>query len=417
MSKTSVEKIPTQSYTGEAIEPELTVQYQGTTLVKGTDYTVTYQNNVSIGTATAIITGINSYSGTKKVTFKIAGTPISKAKITGITNQVYTGQALKQPGLEIKDLDGNPLAEGTDYTLTYSKNITVGTATLQIKGIGKYTGTVKKTFKITQYDIFADKEDVFSYTLENDNVVYEKGGTCIKPIVKYKNKILTLGKDYTLSYKNNKSTSELSGKNAIVIIKGKGNFKGTVQAPYTIYTSNFAEGRITISAADKKYSPKKDGYKVEPVLTDLNGKRLTKGTDYAKTYEYYLVDENGNENTIDKNSVLPVGSHIRIYVQGIKNYEGRLATEYYITSASFGNLKFKIEPQIYTGKTIYLNADDITIKDGTTRLTVDDYEIVSYKNNVAVGNATVVLRGKGNYGGTKTVTFKIKRNSILWWWR
>lgn len=41
----NVKKIPNQTYTGKAIEPELTVAYKNTPLIKGTDYTVSYTDN------------------------------------------------------------------------------------------------------------------------------------------------------------------------------------------------------------------------------------------------------------------------------------------------------------------------------------------------------------------------------------
>lgn len=50
-------------------------------------------------------------------------------------------------------------------------------------------------------------------------------------------------------------------------------------------------------------------------------------------------------------------------------------------------------------------------------LAADDYEIVSYSNNVKKGTATVIIKGVGNYGGTKKITFKIKSKKVgfLWW--
>jgi hypothetical protein len=45
-------------------------------------------------------------------------------------------------------------------------------------------------------------------------------------------------------------------------------------------------------------------------------------------------------------------------------------------------------------------------------LTSNDYDIVGYSNNVNLGTATVVIRGKGEYGGTKNVTFKIVKKAV-----
>ena len=46
-----------------------------------------------------------------------------------------------------------------------------------------------------------------------------------------------------------------------------------------------------------------------------------------------------------------------------------------------------------------------------------DFDEDSYKNNVNKGKATVVVKGTGNYSGTKTITFTIGSKGILWWWR
>jgi hypothetical protein len=59
------------TYTGKAIVPTVKLSYGGTTLKKGTDYTVTCKNNKNAGIATIIIKGKGNYSGTVKKTFKI----------------------------------------------------------------------------------------------------------------------------------------------------------------------------------------------------------------------------------------------------------------------------------------------------------------------------------------------------------
>ncbi len=63
---------------------------------------------------------------------------------------VYNGKARK-PEVIVKAKAGGKLKtlkKGTDYTLTYKSNKKVGTATIVVKGKGKYTGTRKVTFKI-----------------------------------------------------------------------------------------------------------------------------------------------------------------------------------------------------------------------------------------------------------------------------
>lgn len=71
ISKASVSKIEPQVYTGKAVKPEVTVTLNGKTLTKGTDYSVTYLNNINTGKASAVITGKGDYLGIKTVVFDI----------------------------------------------------------------------------------------------------------------------------------------------------------------------------------------------------------------------------------------------------------------------------------------------------------------------------------------------------------
>jgi hypothetical protein len=69
-----------------------------------------------------------------------------------------------------------------------------------------------------------------------------------------------------------------------------------------------------------------------------------------------------------------------------------------------------IDPQLYTGFPITPTPKvyDQTSK-GTIMLELGKDYNVSYKDNVNVGNAQCIIRGKGAYSGSKIVTFIIKR--------
>ena len=69
--------IDTQKYTGEAITPEPTITYNGVTLEKDKDYTLSYADNVDVGTATINVTFIGNYTGSASTTFEIARTTLS----------------------------------------------------------------------------------------------------------------------------------------------------------------------------------------------------------------------------------------------------------------------------------------------------------------------------------------------------
>ena len=125
ISKAAVSKVKDQTYTGNPIEPKLTVKLGKMVLVEDEDYTVTYENNINCGTATAIITGNGTTChGTKRVSFKIIGTSIKKASVTGLEKSlVYTGEAVEQTGyrLSIKTASGTKtLSKETDYQVVLS---------------------------------------------------------------------------------------------------------------------------------------------------------------------------------------------------------------------------------------------------------------------------------------------------------
>ena len=146
ISKASVTlSTSTYAYDGKAKKPGVTVKLNGKTLKNGTDYTVSYSNNTKVGTATVKITGKGNYTGSVSKTFKIKNN-FKKATVLGISNKSYTGKNITQ-SITVK-YNGKTLKNGTDYTVSYSSNKNIGTATVKIAGKDSYTGTITKTFKI-----------------------------------------------------------------------------------------------------------------------------------------------------------------------------------------------------------------------------------------------------------------------------
>ncbi|MCM1113790.1 MAG: hypothetical protein NC399_11115, partial [Muribaculum sp.] len=228
----------------------------------------------------------------------------------------------------------------------------------------------------------------------------------------FNGKPLTAKIDYTITYKNNKKPAAASDAKApTMIVKGKGNFKGTLTIPFTITESDLAtSGNVQITAADIPFVDKAGKYRTNPVLTDANGKKFTAGTDYEKIFTYTLVKANGREEELTASDIVPAGSKIKVTVTGKRNYTGTISTTYRITKASFSKAKVTIKPQTYTGGAVTLQAGDLTVKLGGETLTYgQDYTIVegSCRNNTKKGTATVTIKGMGDYGGTKTVKFKI----------
>lgn len=134
-------------YSGSEIEPEVTsVRLKGVTLSAGKDYEVSYSDNVNVGTAHCIITGIGEYSGSASKSFTIAPRYLTEAEISNIPDQKWTGSAI-EPDVTVS-LGGRELIAGTDYTLSYEDNVDPGRATVTANGIGNYTGGKSASFQI-----------------------------------------------------------------------------------------------------------------------------------------------------------------------------------------------------------------------------------------------------------------------------
>lgn len=137
-------------YSGNAIEPDVTVTMNGVTLTKNRDYTVTYANNVNVGTATMTVRGIGSYSGTQTINYTIEAKNIENCVSNAIANVKYTGNTYT-PVVALTDATtGKVLVQGSDYMITYSNNTNPGTASITITALSKnYVGTKVIPFKIT----------------------------------------------------------------------------------------------------------------------------------------------------------------------------------------------------------------------------------------------------------------------------
>ena len=149
--ETKISGISNETYDGGEFEPEPTVTIKALgetrTLTQGTDYTVGWENNVNAGTAYVVVTGKGNFKGTVKKAFTINKVSVKTLAISGIVDKRYTGKAVTQS--PVVCFDGMVLKNGTDYTLSYSNNTKVGSATVKITGKGNFKDTYSKTFKIT----------------------------------------------------------------------------------------------------------------------------------------------------------------------------------------------------------------------------------------------------------------------------
>ena len=148
ISNAVIPQLPDKTYAGMSITPEFVITYNGEKLDKGVDYVVYYSNNIDVGTAIATIVGIGDYTGNVDTSFEIIPKSIENLKLDDISDQNYTGEEIK-PKVIMTD-DSIKIQENKDYTVKYSDNVDIGTATIEINGKGNYTGTLIKTFNIIE---------------------------------------------------------------------------------------------------------------------------------------------------------------------------------------------------------------------------------------------------------------------------
>ena len=151
------------TYSGAEHKPVAKATYKGkkiygrpaTSSGDAYDFEYSYENNVEAGTAYVLVTGLNDYTGTKKVPFTIEPlTLTSKSSrinfADGSMGQYKcTGSEIKPKINVFENGHDTRLTEGKDYTVSYSDNINVGTGTIKVTFMGNYTGSISKTFKIT----------------------------------------------------------------------------------------------------------------------------------------------------------------------------------------------------------------------------------------------------------------------------
>ena len=482
-SDITVSSIAAVTYNGSAQTPAVTVKDGTTTLVNGIDYIVSYSNNTNAGTATVTITGMGNYGGTRTPHFTIKPKNASSLTISSIAPVTYNGLA-QTPIVMVED--GNTtLTKGTDYTVSYSNNINVGTATMTITGKGNYTGTntanftinaksasnltisniaavtyngsaqiptvtIKENYLDTSYtsdgiikvfsdnnnidinvkylayeqntcneimccivvqspsgeEMILDSRDLFdpnrlgAYCVSQDGYTFidlqsKEAGTWHLLLVQGNagnwyyslsntmptTNIYTLqnGTDYTVAYSNN-----INAGTATVTVTGKGNYTGTKTANFTINAKNASSLTISDIAAVTY-----NGSAQTPAVTVKDGTAtLTSGTDYTIAYS----------NNINAGTAT-------VTVTGKGNYTGTKTANFTINAKNVSSLTISdITAVTYNGSA---QTPTVTVKDGTTTLTSGTDYTVSYSNNTNAGTATVTITGKGNYTGTKTAEFTI----------
>lgn len=309
---------------------------------------------------------------------------ISTASISSISAQYYTGSQIK-PSITVKD-GTKTLVNNKDYTLSYSKNINPGTATITIKGMGNYTGSKQVTFTIKQISVNSSDLSVSSIS----DITYT--GSYIKPSVtiKHGSKTLVKDKDYTLSYSNNKYI----GKATVTII-GKGNYYSTRKVTFKIIpktVTGVKQSSNTTSSIKLSWNK----------VSDVTGYRIYRATSKSRTYSI-VTDIVGSTKTTYTNSKLSSG---KIYYYKVKSYKTVSGTRYYSNYSSIITASTKCQTPVIkvtssTKKTAKISWNKIsgasgykvyraTSKSGAYKLvkTVRSGSTTSYTNNELTSKKT-----------------------------
>ncbi|MEA5019619.1 MAG: hypothetical protein VB027_04550 [Gordonibacter sp.] len=223
-------------YTGAALEPAVVLTDGGVELVEGTDYDVTYENNVDAtadgAPATLTVTGKGNYAGMLTKTFAIAPKPLDSSSVLAeaLATGLFSGAAVgaqvsaSDTAIVVDAVTGKTyaLVEGTDFTRTYANNAAVGTATVTLVGKGNYTGTLPLTYSV-KGDLSAAQVAALS------SLVYTGAALAPAPTVTLAGVTLIANTDYTVAYSANTQPGTAS-----VTLSGAGSYEGSKTATFVI---------------------------------------------------------------------------------------------------------------------------------------------------------------------------------------
>lgn len=161
-STVTIDPIPNQTYTGNAIEPPLVVKDGGTVLKKDKDYTVSYPiNNTNAGLASLQVNGMGNYTGTKGESFNIdradqkLTVPGSVEVPFGTTKDLKTVCSSNAPGvtLQFALAPGASMPSGTSFdaangTVTAGNNTGAFDVTVNSAAVTNYNAALQKTITV-----------------------------------------------------------------------------------------------------------------------------------------------------------------------------------------------------------------------------------------------------------------------------
>ncbi len=431
---------------GAPVTPNVSVLHSGESLVEGEDFTYTAGNNTDTGTGVdgsisagpyVTITGIGNFTGVKTKGFEIKPTDISSGLVKISENSVVYDGKKHNPTVKILvPTKPNP-ASDADYTEVAVSNYTVDTggvtdivdvATYNMKVTGNapnFTGTLNTTFAVTPKDLANSDGTAYNTNIEVDElsgqdytgaaVTFADDKIVVWDVVNDVKTKLVKDRDYTFSYENNTKAAAATDENApAVVIRGKGNYQGTIKKTFSIgeelndtnYKLQFT-GPQSFSYNGAAHKPT-----TAYVVKKSDGSRVS-------TANYTI------EWPIDQ---ISAGTKI-VKAVGKNNYYGTLEAEYQIAQANWTDAMVEAKLSIpqdengtyitaYTGKeikpttTVRIKNDSINLNQLLTEGV--DYT-VEYDDNTGISTALthaavrIIIGGDvngvtSNYAGPSTVT-------------
>ena len=391
-------------------DPKLTATVAGTLGEDTVKYDVAREAGENVGKYTITPSGkaeqgnytVTYVAGTLKITSQSIdpGTDPEKpnpdytgAKVNSPKDSVYDGNEHKWIPT-VTDKADKKLEAGTDYTVEYSTSdfTNVGVIEVTITGISNYSGTVKRSYKVTpkEYTVTTDSATkIYSGTALTAGGKVEgivSGETVEFATTGSQTEVGTSKNTYELVWKSAKATNYTLAKESI----GKLTVKAKSIVPDDKDTPESDKTGITVSEpSDSKY----DGKEHKEVLTVTDtktGKELVAGTDYSVTYSSDLV----NAGTV------------KVTVAGLGNYSGSFTKTYKITKRSV-TLASATVSKVYDGSA--LTNTSITVSgDGFVEGEGASYEVTGTQTEV--GNSANAFEYKlnektlaSNYNITKVV--------------
>ncbi len=404
------------------------IAYKSYTL-KSADMTLSSSGAIKADT-NITVSGKGNFTGSipaipvKVLSAKEANEITIKAKVKS-AGHVYTGKPqtliCSTPGIagELTVTAGSSktvLKEGKDYTVKYSSNVNAGTAKAVVTGRGDYIGSATVSFKI-----LPDKTSAMTASVEGGSVAFKAGGVtpAVTVMAAGVDEPLTEGVDYKVAYTNNKKVG--TGKYNLTFL---GNYKGHAPVKnqtFTITAGSFDDAKAV--SADMIY--KKPGKYLSAPYVTIDGVQLT-----SKDYTVKYFD--GTKELTAKDKITlgedEASKAITVKVTGKGNYQAQeITTSYLIHKDGAVNLtKAKIVAKDKVkGKDVAVSKQEYTGNEVTPEIRVlvkngkswdevpSSAYTVNYINNVAKGNATILVTGNGKDAvGSKSSKFVIGAKNI-----